>query len=226
MRAYHNDPALKERVMAKIAAHREADRIAKGAYVRRSNGKKKHCAVGCLLEDSNGGHMRYESEFGIPVQLAWLEDGIFESLPDEHAISWPERFMGAISVGADLGNVWPQMAIWLMVDKEWGIAHTTDDAEIQALCHRVADGYQRVADGNPLSVQDAEALARAARDVWDARAAWAVWAAWAARAVWAAWAARAARDARAAWDAWDARAARAVFSLASSDKLIELLEAA
>jgi hypothetical protein len=224
MRAYHNDPALKERVMAKIAAHREAHRIAKGAYVDRSSGKKKHCAVGCLLEDPSGGHMRYESEFGIPVQLAWLKEDMFESLPDEHAIAWSERFMGAIEVGVELSNVWPQMAIWLMVDEQWGVVNTIDNAEVQAICCRVADGYQRAADGNPLSDKGAKVLAwdaRAARDAWDARAARATQDTWAARgAVRAVRDTRAARAARATWATWDA------FSLASSDKLIELLEAA
>jgi hypothetical protein len=235
MRAYHNDPVLKERVMAKIAAHREADRIAKGAYVRCSHGKKEYCAVGCLLEDPAGDHMRYESEFGILAQLAYLEDDIFERLPDEYAILWPGRFMGAIEVGADLSNVWPQMAIWLMVDKQWGIAYTTDNEDVQAICRRVADGYQRAVEGNPLSGEDAKALAQAAWDAWaawvarDARAAWvarAARAAWVARAAQAAWDARAAQ---AAWDAraaWDAQAARDEFVLASADELIRLLEGA
>ena len=104
--AYHGKPELKDETMAMIAAHRLADELAKGAYVRR-NGKVAYCAVGCLLKDPEGGHMRYESEFGIPAQLAHIEDGIFESLPDELCRLWPERFMGAIRPGADLSLVWP-----------------------------------------------------------------------------------------------------------------------
>ena len=32
MLAYHNDPKLKESVLAEMAGHREADRLVKGAY--------------------------------------------------------------------------------------------------------------------------------------------------------------------------------------------------
>ena len=234
--AYHGDVELKAKLMGKIEAHRLADELAKGAYVR-TNGKTTYCAVGCLLEDPEGGHMRYESEFGIPAHLAHLEDVIFESLPDEQAWLWPERFMGAINPGADLSTVWPLFAVWMMVDEKWGVANTAEDDEVKAICRRVADGYQRKADGNPLSDEDAEALARAARVAWaawaardvgDVRDAWvagAAGAAWAARDVgdvWVAGVAWAARDVR---DAWVAGVAWAAWALASSDKLIGLLEA-
>ena len=211
--AYHNDPQLKDRIMAKIAAHREADEIIKGTYWAEGKG----CAVGCVLEDPDGGHIRYEAEFGIPVQLAYLEDAIFEALPEDASIAWPERFMGAIKPGADLSRVWPEFAIWLMVDEKWGVVNTADDDRVKDICRRVADGYARLGTENALNDEDAEKLARDA---------WAAWAAWAARDAWAAWDARDARDARVARAAWDARIAWAAwdaFVVASADKLIELL---
>lgn len=97
--AYHGRRALKVEVMAKIAAHRAADRIAKGAYVRK-NGMTTYCAVGCLLEDPEGGHMQYES-----YRMSWRFLG-------------PERFMGAIEPGAVLSTVWPSFAVWLMTDRD------------------------------------------------------------------------------------------------------------
>jgi hypothetical protein len=217
--AYHGNVELKAQVIAKIAAHRLADRIAKGAYVR-NGGRTTYCAVGCVLEDPNGGHLRYEAEFGVPAELAYLEDAIFESLPDVLAIPWPERFMGAIPVGADLSYVWPRFAIWLMTDEKWGVAHTTNDERVKAICVRVANGYQHDVDGNPLSDEEVETLAQAA---WAARYAWAARAAWDARD---AQAAQAAWAARAAWDAWAARAAwaaRDAFVIASADTLVALL---
>ena len=179
MTAYHSDPALKAKIMAQIRAHREADEITQGSYYRE-NGKLRVCAVGCVLHDPEGGHAQYETEFGIPAQLAYLEDGLFESMPLAAAKEWPAQFMGAIQPGADLSMVWPRFAVWLMIDPEWGVVNTTDDEEVKAICRRVADGYQRAIDGTPLSDKDA----------WDARVAW------------------------------------AAFVLASSDKLIELLESA
>lgn len=247
--AYHGDPKLKETVMAKIAMHRAADAIAKRAYVKtNANGTTTYCAIGCLLEDPEGGHARYETEFGVPPPLAHLEDRIFERLPEEHAIPWPERFMGAIQPSADLSTVWPQFAIWLMVDPKWGMENLTKADDVKAICERVADGYQRNLDENPLSDKDAAALTRdaladaqAARNTraawaWDAWAAWAdSWEAWAAwtqppRAAQAAWTARHARHARDARDAWAHAAAawhaRDTFVMASSDELIRLLETA
>lgn len=130
MLAYHNDPELKRVTLAKIQAHREADRIIQGTYWGKLEGAFRGCAVGCLLEDPKGGHYRYESEFGIPVQLAWLEDGIFESLPVEDSRVWPERFMDAITVGADLSGVWPRFATWLMVDARAAEAAEADFARV------------------------------------------------------------------------------------------------
>lgn len=207
MLAYHGDAVLKDKLVAKIFAHRQADEIAQGAYVKK-NGRTTYCAVGCLLEDPEGGHRRYESEFGIPAQLAHLEDSIFEALPEEAAKLWPERFMGAIPVGADLSKVWPNLAVWLMVDEKWGLVNTTEAEDVKAVCERIADAYTRIAAGDAISDLEAEEITNAAR------AAWAAWDAWATNAAWAARAARAARD------AWDARAA---FVEASADKLVELL---
>jgi len=72
MKAYHNDPELKKKVLSELQHHYDADNIVKGRYWENGKG----CAVGCLLKSGN--HIEYEEKFGIPVQLAYLEDGIFE----------------------------------------------------------------------------------------------------------------------------------------------------
>ena len=120
--AYHDDPGLKARVLERIAAHRAADEIQQGVYYATSDGRAWVCAVGCVLHDPEGGHERYETKFGIPVQLAHLEDTLFETMATEQAKDWPRRFMSAIKVGADLSTVWPKFASWLMVDETWGVA--------------------------------------------------------------------------------------------------------
>src|SRR5437868_1595752 len=102
MLAYHNEPQLKDCLIRTMRQHRELDRLIQRTYW--SDGKG--CAVGCLLKDPDGAHIRYEAEFGIPVQLAHLEDGLFEALPQEDAVLWPERFLAAIPVGADLSLIW------------------------------------------------------------------------------------------------------------------------
>lgn len=110
MKAYHGDHALKERVMKELAEHREADRLVKGQYWENGKG----CAVGCLIKCDD--HLLYESMFGIPVELAYLEDRIFESLENHESQLWPERFMGAVNVGADLSKVHLRFMYWLLTD--------------------------------------------------------------------------------------------------------------
>src|SRR3972149_6812703 len=99
MLAYKNDPVLKARLISEIRAHRKAETLVKGVYWK-GNGDGRGCAVGCLTHDPNGGHARYESDWGIPEVLAHLEDAIFEGLPGKTAQGWPERFLGAIQPGA------------------------------------------------------------------------------------------------------------------------------
>lgn len=156
MLAYHDDPALKARLIAEMREHRESERLVRGLYYDSHSGKG--CAVGCLLKDPLGRHARYESEFGIPAQLAHLEDALFEALPQSEAQKWPERFLEAIPVGADLGFVWPRFAIWLFTDAEHGVArHDSSGA-----CERVAALYRRFADGDKPEQREWEAAANAA----------------------------------------------------------------
>jgi hypothetical protein len=97
--AYRHDPAMKARYIARVRSHRLADDLVKGFYWMHGKG----CAVGCTLEDSD--HRRYETELGIPVRIAYLEDAIFEALPNVEARMFPERFLEAIPPGADLSRV-------------------------------------------------------------------------------------------------------------------------
>lgn len=93
MKTFHNDPAVKQKYIDRIKAHREADHLIQG--ISWDNGKG--CAVGCTLE--NYDHKQYEIELGIPECLAHLEDHIFENLPKCDAMNWPEQFLEAIPLG-------------------------------------------------------------------------------------------------------------------------------
>ena len=110
LRAFHNDPKIKEKYLARVIAHREADQLVKGRYWEGGKG----CAVGCTVHSSS--HAAYEKDLGIPQVLARLEDRIFENIPNDLALTWPERFLSAIGVGADLSKVWPKFAIFLLTD--------------------------------------------------------------------------------------------------------------
>src|SRR3990167_1485971 len=96
LRSFHNDPKIKKKYLNRVIAHRKADKIIKGKYWQDGKG----CAVGCTIEDNE--HSRYETELGIPEGLAHLEDWLFENIPNGKAMKFPEEFLKAISVGADL----------------------------------------------------------------------------------------------------------------------------
>jgi hypothetical protein len=105
LRAFHNDPAIKEKYLFRVKAHAAKDHLIKGQGW--SNGKG--CAIGCTLEAYD--HTRYPIELGLPEWLARLEDTIFENLPNDLAMTWPIRFLEAVNVGANIEKVRPMLAI-------------------------------------------------------------------------------------------------------------------
>jgi hypothetical protein len=100
--AFHGKPAIKKTYIARVKAHRAADLLAQGATGVPSQGERG-CAVACTVDGY--AHARYPIELGIPVDLAHLEDRIFEGLPVADSQAWPEQFLRAIPVGADLSKV-------------------------------------------------------------------------------------------------------------------------
>jgi len=105
LRAFHGDPAVKQKYLDRVAAHAAADRLVQGTGWDHGRG----CAIGCTLEAYD--HARYPVELGLPVWLAHLEDRIFEGLPKSDAMTWPQRFLAAIPVGADVETVRHKLAI-------------------------------------------------------------------------------------------------------------------
>ena len=155
--------------------------------------------------------------FGIPVMLAHLEDRIFEGLANAEAKAWPERFMGAITPGADLSRVGWQFLHWILTDEEVnpGINHPLVRDAVKA-CAAVMGS---LAEGVPLK----KAAKSAASAAWSAErsAASAAWSAASAAesaaesAASAAWSAERSAERSAAWSAAES-AERAAESAAES----------
>src|SRR5438034_777684 len=109
LQTYLNDPTLKANFLIEIGKHEQQDQIIKGTY-GRMNGMFKGCAIGCALHSLNilqgktgkasaeatGDHRRYETELGLPLWFAYMEDRLFENLPDELATTWPRRLAEVI----------------------------------------------------------------------------------------------------------------------------------
>ena len=155
MLAYHGDPAFRRRFLAEIKKYEKADAIMRGTYGEKdSDGKWRGCAIGCSLRSLNrmagkrsdvgtAMHNRYPKELGIPVQLAYLEDKLFEGMPADDAKAWPMRFSSAIRTGADLSLVWPHFAHWLLVDAKDGVIRFARTDAQRAAINGVARLFER-----------------------------------------------------------------------------------
>ena len=124
MEAFHNDPSIKGKYITRLNEHYKADEIVKGQYWENGKG----CAVGCTIHSNI--HNKYESELGIPEDIAHLQDTIFESLPNELAKQFPLQFLSAIKVGADLKNVRNLFAIWMLTGKKYGVIKYAKDKKV------------------------------------------------------------------------------------------------
>jgi hypothetical protein len=193
MLTYLNDPALKAALVAEITKHQVADQIVKGTY-GRTNGVWRGCAIGCSLHSLNvlqgradlsqatGDHARYESELGLPLWLAYLEDHVFETLSETESQTWPRVFAEAIPVGVTIPDrLLAKILRWTLAAETVGVRHATDDVEIIAVIDRMVALFDREIAGDSPTAAEWNEDAWAARA---ARAAWAAWAAWAARAAW------------------------------------------
>jgi hypothetical protein len=93
MQAFHNDPAIKQLYTDRLIRHAQADELVQGTGWKHGKG----CAVGCTLEAYQ--HSLYPTELGILEEFAYLEDGIFEGLPNGQAMTFPLEFLQAFPVG-------------------------------------------------------------------------------------------------------------------------------
>jgi len=102
-KAFHGDPEIKAKYIARMKAHMDADELIQGSGFNDGKG----CAVGCTLDKYS--HIAYEEELGIPFTIAIIEDNIFEALSKKNSQSFPLEFLEAVTVGIDLSLVYNQL---------------------------------------------------------------------------------------------------------------------
>jgi hypothetical protein len=203
MLAYHGQQAIKDKYVARMRAHIEADELVAGVGWEETRG----CAVGCCFDLYD--HALGPVEIGVPEVLMHLMDSIYEGLPQARRPEFAQGFLDAIHPGADLSKVWPRFAVWMLVDPDAGVLRFADERGAKAI-RTVAALHERVIAGEmPRGLEAAGDKARAAGEAAYA-AAWAVRAtgeaayaaAWAVRATgeaaYAGYASRAAGEAAAA----------------------------
>lgn len=239
MKAFQGNAELKKFVLSELAAHKEADEIIQGEYGQNGRG----CAVGCTIHamakflgviHTQNDHFWLSEQLDIPEVMARLIDKIFEVLPKAKALSWPNKIIKAIPVGADLSLVPARFLAWAFGPI---LTDTLPEGDCKASVIAIAATFTREGFGEIITQEEKNNVAwdatRATRAAWAARAAWDATrdatrdARWAARASWAAWdATRATMAAWAARAAWDARPEwAATFTLLAADKLVELVVA-
>ena len=145
MKAFHDNQAIKDEYLARVRAHAAADEIIKGQYWEGGRG----CAVGCTIHSDE--HKDYERLLGIPVELALLEDDLFENLPLAKAKLWPELFLNSINVGADLSLVFSKFVVRILGDSERGCIIHAKTPEAQAAINSVISLYKRKLEGDVIS---------------------------------------------------------------------------
>jgi len=224
---YRNDPAFKVAFLAELDKHAALDAFTKGTY-GQMNSHFKGCGIGCSLASLNviaglpitertSHHDRYPTELGWPLWLAYLEDNLFENLPDALAKTWPRQLAAAMPVGVSVPDlVLAQLLRWVLVDARFGVVHAADTESVKAILRTMGALFDRTIAGETVPVAEWNEATRAARDAWDAWAAGAAGDAWAARAAWAA------GTARAAWAARDAETSDAFYP-ALSEEVLRLL---
>ena len=176
----------KDRVLTSLRQHREKDRIVQGTYWSKGRG----CSVGCMLHDFFPGREDdlglFPEAFGIPEDLAHLNDIIFEGLPVEYALDWPLRFITAIPIGVDLSRVPDHFMLWLLSGTTGPLSDHVKDVAVKS----VATLYRERLSGSEPSRVLWEAARSTARDAFAARDSARDFAAWSATS-----GAEAARDA-------------------------------
>ena len=117
LQAFHGDPKIKSKYLRRVRAHEKADEIIHGKYWEDGKG----CAVGCTIHSPK--HDAYETELGIPMALARLEDTLLEGQANGKSKTFPARFLSAIKPGADLSRVQWQFLHWVLTEELAGRDH-------------------------------------------------------------------------------------------------------
>ena len=166
--SFHGDPKIKQRYLDRVRAHYEADEIVRGQYWAKDDDcVYRGSAVGCTIHGNN--HYKYETELGMPSEIAFLEDFLFEHLPYGQHKTLPAEFLEAIEPGSDLNLFWPKMSIWLLSDIDWGVLRLVQEKQFKPQ-HKAVKGvlslFERIVDGETPTNSEWWAAFDAARDAW------------------------------------------------------------
>ena len=124
-RAFVNTPVTKEQLIESLMRHQAADAFRPHRYWTANGG----CAVGCTIHDFASGresdHRAYQELFGIPGELARIEDFIFENIKPPRQRTWPIEFIEAVPIGATLSTAPQRCTLTILKDPRSTMAPPT-----------------------------------------------------------------------------------------------------
>jgi hypothetical protein len=189
--SYHNDPAIKKKIVDAMIADKASERLIQGKYATGEGSNFKGCFIGCVTRTNSG--EKTAEVLGESFMLVRLRESIFEGLPFIDAQEFAVNCLEATPVGKDLSLV-----PWQFLDRTLRRAFSKiDNANpVHLGCGGALDIISKKALGEVVTAQAAaDAAADAASTAADA-AAYSVYALYAADAAsTAADAAKAADDA-------------------------------
>ncbi|HEY9777483.1 MAG TPA: hypothetical protein V6C81_27215 [Planktothrix sp.] len=87
----------------------------------------------------NSSYDKYTSlTIGIPGQLVYVHDALWNGVGEERARIWPLEFAGAVNVGVELNTVWPLFAVRLLTE----VSAKVQDEALRAAIDSVSRLYQ------------------------------------------------------------------------------------
>ncbi len=181
MYSYHNDQTVKDKYVLRMQKHIEMDELVQGTGWDIYD--TKGCAVGCTLNSYD--HDGYETELGLPVWLAYLEDTLHEGVSQEYAKTFALNFLQAIPLGlsdSDFNKINAKFLILLIKDNLIQIekVNITDKLKKHMMdtIKKCLDLQEKIAISGEMDIATAREIEAAEREIEEA--------AWAAKA--AAWA--------------------------------------
>ena len=147
MIAFHGKQEVKDFYLARAKAHFAADEIVHGQYWEDGKG----CAVGCLIHSNS--HSQLAKEINIPIEMAFLIDGLFEGMSNGTAKSFPVRFIESIPVGAELDCVIDRYLLALLSDNDHGVIISANNRTRKPI-QDVIDLFARQVSGHGVPTVD------------------------------------------------------------------------
>ena len=151
--SFHGSEEIKRKYLTRVRRRRLTGRLVQGLGEKKGKGG----AIWCTLLSSNC--WSYEDDLGIPNQLAFLEDELFEALSSDQAMLFPEQFLEAIPVGVDLYPAFWRFALFTLLDEANGLMAYYEDKQA---VFRVADFYRKALAGQEIPLNEYLSVRKAA----------------------------------------------------------------